>query len=111
MWMPTARYSCRAMSPNARVIAVSSMAAKPSASGHCENVVWLLTPGRYWKWLRGSVLIVSGMPSRERPGVGVQTRDQVGDLHAVDQRPDRRSVVLAAHAGCGHWTADRAGGA
>ena len=64
--MPTARYSWRAISPKFRVSAASPIAAKPSVSGHCEKpLLPALAPSVYWKWLRGSELIVTGMPSRD----------------------------------------------
>jgi hypothetical protein len=68
--MPTARYSCRATSPNRQTSAVSPNAARPSGSGHCEN--WpavTLAPSTYWKWCRGSVLTVTGMPRRVRSAI------------------------------------------
>ena len=56
----------RAISPKFRVSAASPIAAKPSVSGHCEKpLLPALAPSVYWKWLRGSELIVTGMPSRD----------------------------------------------
>jgi hypothetical protein len=65
--MPTARYSWRATSPKRRTSAASPNAAKPSGSGHCENCpAATLAPSTYWKWWRGSLLTVTGTPSRVR---------------------------------------------
>ncbi len=65
MWMPTARYSRAAAAPKRRTSASSRSAAKPSVSGQAEKPLpRVLAPTTAWKWLRGSVLIVAGMPRR-----------------------------------------------
>ena len=61
--MPTATYSCRAMSANSRTASVSRSAARPSGSGHCENAfAEKETPAFSRKACRGSVETVTGMP-------------------------------------------------
>ena len=62
--MSTASYSCRTPSANFRTSAASPIAANPVVSGHLENSpVSTLAPAVYVNLLRGSVLIVTGMPS------------------------------------------------
>jgi hypothetical protein len=64
-WMPTARYSCRAISPNPRTSSSSRVAASPIGSGHCENEpAAQLVAGFSSNACRGSEEIVTGMPSR-----------------------------------------------
>ena len=61
--MPTATYSCRAMSANSRTASASRSAASPRGSGHCENAVAVNeTPAFSMKACRGSVETVTGMP-------------------------------------------------
>ena len=64
-WIPTARYSRRAMSPNSRIASSSRSAPKPIGSGQCENPpADQLAPRFSAKLWRGSDEIVTGMPSR-----------------------------------------------
>ncbi len=64
-WMPTARYSRRAMSPKRRTTSSSPIAPKPIGSGHCENEpADQLVAGFSSNPWRGSEEIVTGMPSR-----------------------------------------------
>ena len=64
-WIPTARYSRRAMSPNSRTACSSRSAPNPIGSGHCENPLAAHAAARFSvKLCRGSEEIVTGMPSR-----------------------------------------------
>ncbi len=61
--MPTAQYSCRAMSPNSRTTSGSRSAARPSGSGHWENALAANdVPAFSMNACRGSVETVTGMP-------------------------------------------------
>ena len=65
--MPTATYSCRAMSANSRTASASRSAARPSGSGHCENDFAVNeTPAFSMNACRGSVEMVTGMPCGAR---------------------------------------------
>ncbi len=68
--MPTARYSCRAMSPKFRTSNVSLVAASPSDVGHWENAgVNKAAPGLSSVPCLGSVAMVMGMPRRVRSAI------------------------------------------
>ena len=61
--MPTATYSCRAMSANSRTASASRSAASPSGSGHWEKAFAVNeTPAFSMNACRGSVEMVTGMP-------------------------------------------------
>ncbi len=63
-WIPTARYSCRAMSAKRRTSSASAVAPRPIGSGQCEKPpADQLAPSASKLW-RGSDEIVTGMPRR-----------------------------------------------
>ena len=73
--IPTATYSCRAMSAKRRTRSASRSAASPSGSGHCENALAANdVPAFSMNACRGSVEMVTGIPcgvSRGEPLHGV----------------------------------------
>ncbi len=93
--MPTAVYSWRAMSPNRSTSAASRVAARPSASGHCENgPASIAAPGFSVNEWRGSVEIVTGMPRRVDAASSCSLLCQRAIAPAVGATPSRLKCVM-----------------